>query len=600
MARILTVQAAEATADGGRPGEAAWEAVTLPDSWERRHPDFAGGSLWYRIDWQWDCPTSASTPVALLSQSIVMAGEIFVNDHLLWRDERLSEPLSRSWNMPRIWQLPGASLHEGTNTLWVRVVGGGARQSVGLGQISLGDPATLQQQFNDLRWHYRTLFEINLIVSGVIGVLFFGIWIIRRDQRFYGWYALSSLFWVLFIANILVTRPWPFQDGLALARANAAAGWLSAACFCVFTWRFGDQRLPRTERALRVGTVAMLAALAFSPDAWVTYTQGCAFFGATALIFANCVQFSVHAWRTRKLEHLCLAASLLILPIANLHDVLLLAKLIHTRPVFPYVNTVMTLSLAAIMGLRHARNLRRIERFHTELSEGIAQARGELATTLERDHERALANTRLQERLHVAHDLHDSLGSSLVHMMASVEQGSGLMPRTQVLSMLKFIRDDLRQTIDTNSSVGVTVPTSPQKWIAPLRHRFTTVFDELGIDSHWQFPQAWHTPPAALQYLALTRLVEEALTNVIKHSRARHVQVRLTQPESDALVLQIEDDGVGFDMDAVRQANTSIGMHSMSVRIGRAGGTLEVASAPGQTILTARVSVATNEGHPPR
>jgi PAS domain S-box-containing protein len=206
-------------------------------------------------------------------------------------------------------------------------------------------------------------------------------------------------------------------------------------------------------------------------------------------------------------------------------------------------------------------------------------------------HRQTLINTRLQERLNFAHDMHDGLGGSLVHMMASVGRGSGSIPRERVLSLLKFIRNDQRESIDAYSSPSVTVPDSPQQWIAPLRYRFTEMFDELDIKSTWQLPPAWHTPPGALQYLALTRLLEEALTNVIRHSRARRVQVRLGQPQTGAWILEVEDDGVGFDVEMVRQADIGIGMRSMSMRIARIGGTLSVASRPGRTVLTVRLKV---------
>jgi signal transduction histidine kinase len=245
--------------------------------------------------------------------------------------------------------------------------------------------------------------------------------------------------------------------------------------------------------------------------------------------------------------------------------------------------------MAILLASRFADNMRRIERFNEELTENVAQARDALARTLAHDHALTLINTRLQDRIQIAHDLHDGLGGALVHMMASVDQGDGALPRSQVLSMLKFIRDDLRQTIDSNSSSGVTVPTTPQEWIAPLRHRFTGLFDELGIASNWQFPPAWRTPPNALQYLALTRLLEEALTNVIKHSRAQQVQVRLEQPQTDVLILEVEDNGTGFDVDMVRRADIGIGMRSMTVRIARVGGVLDVISRPGQTVLMARL-----------
>ncbi|MBP7646826.1 MAG: PAS domain-containing protein [Comamonas sp.] len=206
--------------------------------------------------------------------------------------------------------------------------------------------------------------------------------------------------------------------------------------------------------------------------------------------------------------------------------------------------------------------------------------------------EQKLSNVRLQERLSLTHDLHDGLGGALVHMIALVEQGNEVLAKPQVLSMLKLIRNDLRLTIDTNTSAQVRVPESLKDWVAPLRHRFNNLFDVLGITCHWQFAQNWRTPPNAYQYLAMSRLIEEALTNVIKHSKARQVRLCLVQPEPDALVLEIEDDGIGFDVPAVKASGLGIGMHSMAVRIARVGGVLDIDSRPGCTLLTVRLALS--------
>ena len=206
-----------------------------------------------------------------------------------------------------------------------------------------------------------------------------------------------------------------------------------------------------------------------------------------------------------------------------------------------------------------------------------------------------LSNARLQERLRLTHDLHDGLGGELVHMIASVEQGSASLTRPQVLSMLKLIRSDLRQSIDSNASAQVRVPATPQEWLAPLRRRFNDLFEAMNIHCDWQFPQNWSTPPNALQYLALTRLIEEALTNIIKHSQARHVRLLLTQRQPHALVLEIEDDGVGFDVQAVDASGLGIGMRSMAVRVARVGGMLGIDSQAGRTALTARVVLGSED-----
>lgn len=583
---MLSIAAAQGAADGSRPDASPWQPVTLPDDWAKRWPDYSG-TVWYRIDWQRQCPGEQRGPVGLTLESVVMAGEVFINDELIWRDAHLTEPLSRSWNMPRYWRVPEALLHDGVNTLWLRVVGV-AQQTPGLGPVHLGESQAMQTLQDDLWWSNRTLYVLNLIISAVLGALFFCIWIVRREQTTYGWYALMALFWVLFIANVLATSPWPFASTLMAARANSMALVLYTACFCLFTWRFSERFLPRTERVLWGIAAVMLALLAITPDTALPSLLRGAILGSAAIFLANCLQFCVHAWRTRRPEQRMLAACLLIVFVVIIHDLLRLMKLIGPGPTYTsYSSIAVTLCMSAILGLRHARNVRRIERFNHELADGIAQARTELATTLEREHALAMSNTRLQERLQIAHDLHDGLGGSLVRMMAMVEQARTPLHGQQFLSMLKLLRDDLRQTIDSGSSAGVKVPLTPPEWAAPLRHRFVQLFDELDLDSSWQFPPQWTMPPSPLQCLALTRLVEEALTNVVKHSRARRVRLQLQQPEPDQLQLRIEDDGAGFDVAAVRQAGVSVGMRSMHARIARVHGTLDISSAPGKTVLTA-------------
>ena len=86
-------------------------------------------------------------------------------------------------------------------------------------------------------------------------------------------------------------------------------------------------------------------------------------------------------------------------------------------------------------------------------------------------------------------------------------------------------------------------------------------------------------------------MIEEALTNVIKHSRARHVQLSILQPEANELILAIEDDGVGFDVSEVNASGLGIGMRSMAVRIARVGGLLDIVSQPGRTVLSAKLAL---------
>ncbi len=87
--------------------------------------------------------------------------------------------------------------------------------------------------------------------------------------------------------------------------------------------------------------------------------------------------------------------------------------------------------------------------------------------------------------------------------------------------------------------------------------------------------------------LALYRLVQEALTNVLRHARAQHVRVSLAAAD-DGLQLHIRDDGQGFDPEAVGAGHH--GLLGMRYRIESLGGTLQLLSAPGRgTLVLARL-----------
>ena len=310
----------------------------------------------------------------------------------------------------------------------------------------------------------------------------------------------------------------------------------------------------------------------------------------TALFCLNCLHFSIQALRGRDREQQLLAACLLVFLGAAVHDLLLLFKRIDGLSYIPYTSIAVLIGMSAVQGLRHARSVRRIERFNEELEISVQRARDELAVTLAREHELALAHSRLQDRLDIARDLHDGLGGSLVRMTALVEQSGAPLQNRQFLSMLNLLRNDLRQTIDSGASADMKPPATPREWIAPLRHRYTQLFDELGIEVRWDVPASWIVPPSALQCLALTRLIEEGRPT--SSSTAAPGASRCAwRSRPRALELMVEDDGAGFDVAAVCQAGISVGMRSMSTRIARVGGSLRIDSAPGRTRLTASLTL---------
>ncbi len=585
LPKVLAVQAARSEA-GARP-VSGWVPVTLPEAWTQRWPGYSG-SVWYRVDWERGCAASVvgTEPLALGLSGMSMAGEVFINNELLWRDASLVEPLSRSWNMPRAFLLPESALHAGVNTVWVHVVGLEAL-SPGLGVLQLGPMTQVMQRHQRNQWRQRTVYLVNLGLSAAVGCRFLVVWCLRRTERANGWYAAMSLCWVAYMATVLATDAWPLSDTLAMSRANIVVFVLYVSCFCLFTFRFGQQSLVRTERLLWALASLGIAIAVLTPDAHVGKVMGGVWVGFVLVFFANCVQFQWHAWRTREPQHLLLALCWLFLLVVGIHDlVLILARWSANESWSAVTGPVATVFMAVLLGGRLVSNTRRIERFNEELESVVKAALAELAQALAQAHDQALQHAKLQERMEIAHDLHDGLGGSLVRSMALVELAPQPLSNQRVLSLLKMLRDDLRQVIDHGSSAGAQVPETPLQWAAPVRHRFTRIFDDMGVKTQWNMALHWQGRPTALQCLGLTRLVEEALSNTIKHSRARHVRIECTQPKPHKLCLCIEDDGVGFDVQAVQYAGLSVGMRSMAARAERMGGSLDIASGRGGTLLT--------------
>ncbi|VUZ23165.1 Uncharacterised protein [uncultured Comamonas sp.] len=599
--RITRIQAAQADAqDADRPPQHGWQSVTLPDNWVRRWPGH-DGTVWYRIDWSAgphaDC-RSAAVPVALTIDAILIAGAVYSNHDLLWRDLHLTEPLSRSWSTSRYWLLPSSSLRsDGANTIWVRVAGLAALRP-GLGTVQLGTPADMLQVHNRRIWQVRTAFQINLTITAVLGLLALGVWVAQRKQTLFGWYALVSLCWLLFASNVLLTEAWPFPSTLAAARANHLAFIAYVFCFYIFSWHLLERPLSR-RHVQALGALALgAAAIALASPGWTALQwvgNGCAL-----VYFGNIARLIAHALRTRRRPHLLIAATLALLVLVSLRDILVLWQLWDSRDLYSAYTCLLFMLLSA------QQVYQRILRSHEEMQASVARAREDLRVTLSQEHALALHNAHLQERLQLAQDLHDGLGGQIVRSIMLVEQSAEPPSKDRYLSMLKLLRDDLRQVVDSDGSIGAATPATPQEWLIPLRYRFVSLFDDLEIDSDWQTPPHWRTLPGALQCMVLQRVAQEALTNAVKHSRARMVRVSLRYEDAEVdpalasaptptpaaspaalLVLRIEDNGIGFDAAAALRSGMGIGMSSMHARMERMGGRLHVRSRPGQTVIEA-------------
>jgi signal transduction histidine kinase len=86
---------------------------------------------------------------------------------------------------------------------------------------------------------------------------------------------------------------------------------------------------------------------------------------------------------------------------------------------------------------------------------------------------------------------------------------------------------------------------------------------------------------------SLYRIIQEALTNVARHAHASHVSLVLSR-RPDAVAVIVEDDGIGFDVEAAQRSGR-LGLAGMQERAELRGGRLTIESRPGATIVTVRM-----------
>jgi signal transduction histidine kinase len=115
-----------------------------------------------------------------------------------------------------------------------------------------------------------------------------------------------------------------------------------------------------------------------------------------------------------------------------------------------------------------------------------------------------------------------------------------------------------------------------------------TVAEQSGVDVDIQSELRVERLPEEIE-TALYRIVQEALTNVVKHAAATRVTIRLAQ-KGNAVSLLVQDDGGGFNLEDVREGG--LGLTGMRERVSLLGGRLSVDSTEGAgTMLSAEVPV---------
>jgi signal transduction histidine kinase len=566
--------------DAPQPSDAAWRLVTLPRH-EARRPDLPAQAQprplriwWYRVDYR--VPEGVDGALALyvprITGGAVQVIQFDESGHwrLLWDG---AERWREQWNRPVFVDLGAAPAAGSTLQLAVGLI----RYDSGehrVAPISVGPREALASRDGWRRALQLTgpqVVSLTFLALGLFALLF---WLKRRQEQAYLLFFISSIVWALRSLHYFIDLP---ADRVAYTwfwwATHASLSWVMMLIY-LFAFRFDVRSFPRVERWLVVFVVVM--SVATMPFEWSPLTSLVKQHTVNAVVaLAVTTWLTVLAWRGGGIEFRVIAGVLWACELLGAHDLLLIAGEVSVESVYllPYATVLVLLSFLFAVQRRYTAAIDQAERVNAGLEARLVAREAELRANHERlrlvEREQAL----LIERQRLMRDMHDGLGSTLMSSLVLAEQGK--LPPEALAAMLRECVDDLRLVIDSLEPIEHDLITL----LASLRHRLGRRLEAAGLAMRWEVedlpPLPWLNPPDALQVL---RIVQEVLTNVLKHAHARTVRISTRHSAEHVLVL-VEDDGCGFDAAAV---NGGRGLRHLVQRAARLGGKLVIDSAPGR------------------
>lgn len=221
------------------------------------------------------------------------------------------------------------------------------------------------------------------------------------------------------------------------------------------------------------------------------------------------------------------------------------------------------------------RLLDELQQAHRQLQDYAGQAE-ELAT--------------VKERNRLARELHDSVAQTLYGLTLQAEAAARNLTARQIdeaAGALREIRDSAQQTLQETRLLifELRPPILEQEGlVAALQNRLESVESRSGLKVQIMLDEVKQL--SAGVEAGLYGVANEALNNILKHARAKSVKVSLKK-QGEKIVLEIQDDGVGFDVNGM---SGGMGLHGMRERAEQFGGDLQMMSDNRGTTIRVEVT----------
>jgi two-component system sensor histidine kinase UhpB len=555
------------------PGDQPTLSVTLPDDWAQSRPGYEG-SVWYRL--RFDTTRLHAPLLAAYIERACSNAEVHLNGHLIYSGGRMRDPVTRNCYHSQLVTLPNGLLKALDNRLDVQVAGSplnrvSARQrAAGLSAVTIGSlPAMRALHEQQVFWNI-TVPKIIAVMLVVLGALLLALaWVRRLSYLLYfGLVAIGGA--------LLGMRLWWSDVGLSNVAVEILICVLSApvmVCSVLFLLRYGGLFSTRTvDRLLWVQCllVPMSFALGGTNRVFSVSTLWYTLFGLQ--VAAAVAAFLWASWRVQRREFWLMSFLLGVLVVLVGTELAIQYRLLDLAQI--HVIHFMLPLLFCVVGLRlvqtFAQALRAAEGAKAALEQRVREVTSEMEHNFALMADQRGEQIAEKERKRIAADLHDDLGAKLLTIVHTSDN-------ERISTLAREALEEMRLSVRGITGKPVRLSDALADWRAEVVQRL----GQAGIEVDWDsLPDTGDRTLAARAYVQTTRIVREAISNMIKHSGASHCNVHCGV-DVDDFQLVLQDNGRGIPLELDGKLDRGHGMSTMKQRAKQLHGQCLVESGPG-------------------
>ena len=549
--------------------------VSLPDDWAETRPRY-DGSAWYRVRFDLPQGTSPDTLLGLYVARVCTNLEVDLNGRRIHSGGRMTEPVARNCHRPQLVTLPASMLQPTGNVLDLRVQGLSqqrvvARQrAAGLSELQVGPLDELAELYDSSRFWNITAVEGIAVTLALLGLFLIGLgWVNRREIHLLhfgllctGWALLSARVWLrqapLDEATIEILVAVSFPPLLAMG--------------VMFLLSHAGHRSRTIERILIAQCALLPLSLWLGEPGRIFVLANAWFVAMTAQALAITGIYLWITWHKRVPDFWPMAWLLGAGAVWLMVEIATQMRVIPIPPVH-MLHLAMPVTFLLIGGhLLHvfARALQSAEANRVSLEARVQVITAEIERNFSQLAELRVEQVTEKERKRIAGDLHDDLGAKLLTIVHTSES-------ERISTLAREALEEMRLSVRGLTGKAVRLADALADWRAEIVSRL----GQANIEADWRGPtEDIDQVLSARSYVQTTRILREAISNIIKHSGASHCKVRLLVGEHDFGVT-VQDNGNGIPLELDGKLDRGHGMSSMKHRAKQMQGQCLVESGPG-------------------